>query len=104
MKRRINTNLYNLETLLSDFEYYQILEKISNYEAVLAELATNKSLLMFNFEDNDVEVMQAIDTVELQQYYVSKNIEILELALSIMERDYFIHSKAKGIKINIGLN
>jgi hypothetical protein len=57
---------------------------------------------MYDFEDNDVEVQQLIDTIVLQQYYVGKNLDILEQALEIKEKSFFMDIPNSGILI--GLN
>ena len=104
MKTYINTRLLILENILKDLNYSKTIEMLIDYENVYQTLDLDKKLLMFDFEDNDVEAQQLIDTIELQQYYIYKNIEILKESLTIQESKLFSNKECDGIFVQIGLN
>lgn len=102
MKTRVNKKLFILSEVLEKYTYTQLLEKIDSYMVVDARMEKDKRLLMYNFEDNDVEAQQIIDSIELQQYYVGQNLDILKEALVVKEKDFFTNFGKYSIQI--GLN
>jgi hypothetical protein len=101
MKTSVNTKLFILNDLLNK-SYSEILQLIDTYLCADIRLETQKRLLMYDFEDNDVEAQQLIDTIELQQYYIGKNLDILEQAMETKEKSFFMNIPYSGILI--GLN
>lgn len=101
MKTRVNTTLFILSDLINQ-SYSEILQLIDTYICADSRLENEKCLLMYDFEDNDVEAQQLIDTIVLQQYYIGKNLDILEQAMEIKEKSFFMDIPNSGILI--GLN
>lgn len=100
---KINTKLYNLDFIIS-LGYSEIIQKLIRLEEIYSKLELDKRLLMFGFDDNDVEALQLIDAIELQQYYSFNNIKILKEALSIKEEKLLIINNCHGVITTIGLN
>lgn len=100
---KINTKLYNLDFIIS-LGYSEIIQKLIRLEEIYSKLELDKRLLMFGFDDNDVEALQLIDAIELQQYYSFNNIKILKEALSIKEQKLLIINNCHGVITTIGLN
>lgn len=101
---RINRHLLILENVLEIYTHSKIIEKLIDYEDVFERLELDKNLLMFGFDENDVEAQQLIDTIELQQFYLVKNILVLKEALIIKEQSLFIIQKCHGVTCQIGIN
>ncbi len=101
---RINTTLLKLEEVLEKHNYSKVIEKLIDYENAIERLELDKKLLMFGFEPNDIEAQQLIDTIELQQFYIAKNILVLKEALVVQEKKLFIIGKCNGVMCQIGLN
>lgn len=102
MKTRVNKRLYTLSDLIENYTYSRVLELIDSYLNVANNLENDKRLLMYEFDDNDVEAMQIIDTIELQQYYVAENLDVLKQASVIIEKKFFM--VIPNASILIGLN
>lgn len=102
MKTKVNKRLYTLNDLIENYSYSRVLELIDSYLSIGATLENDKRLLMYEFGDDDVEAMQIIDTMELQQYYISENLDVLKQASVIMEKKFFM--VIPNASILIGLN
>lgn len=100
---KINTKLYNLDFIIS-LDYCEIIQKLILLDEIYSKLELDKRLLMFGFDDDDVEALQLIDTIELQQYYTSNNLKTLIEALSIKEQKLLIINNCHGVITTIGLN
>ncbi len=101
---RINRHLLVLEVVLENNTHSKVIEKLIDYEDVFETLEFDKKLLLIGFEPNDVEAQQLIDTIELQQYYLVKNILVLKEALKVKEQNLFIIQKCAGVICQIGIN
>lgn len=104
MKTYINTQLYTIEEALVKYVIFQVIEKLAKLSEIYSRMEMDKRLLMFDFEDNDVEAMQFIDTIELQQYYIAENIKTLTLVLEIQEKQFLVKQACLGLNLTIGLN
>ncbi len=100
---KVNTKLYNLDFIIT-LDYCEIIQKLILLDEIYSKLELDKRLLMFDFDDDDVEALQLIDTIELQQYYTSNNLETLIEALSIKEQKLLIINNCHGVITTIGLN
>jgi hypothetical protein len=101
---RINRHLLILEDILDFYPHSKVIEKLIDYEDIFERLELDKKLLMFGFEENDVEAQQLIDTIELQQFYLIKNILVLKEALMIKEKNLIIIEQCHGVTCQIGIN
>ncbi len=104
LKKYINTQILTIEEILEKYDYSQILEKIFMFEEVNNRIELDKQLLMYNYGYNDIEALQLIDTYVLQQYYITRNVEVLENGLTIKSKVFFRSGKCVGIPTVIGLN
>lgn len=102
MKTTVNKRIFILDDLLAKNTYSEIVQLMNTYIHADSKLEMDKRLLMFDFEDNDVEAMQLIDTIELQQYYLGLNLDVLEKALETKEKACFMD--IPNTSILIGLN
>lgn len=101
---RINTTLLKLEEVLKKYNHSRVIEKLIDYEDTFQSFEIDRTMLMIGFEANDVEAQQLIDFIELQQYYLAKNILTLKEALIIHENKLFIIENCIGVICQIGLN
>ena len=101
---RINTTLLKLEEVLKKYNLSRVIEKLIDYEDTFQSFDIDRTMLIMGFEENDVEAQQLIDTIELQQHYLSKNILTLKKALMIHENKLFRIENCIGVICQIGLN
>jgi hypothetical protein len=102
MGTQINKNFYTLEGVLEQYTYSKAIESIINLEQIYSDLEIDKNLILFEFEQNDVEAMQMVDLIELQQFYINQKLEILRQGVQIMTKNSFIGFANNTILI--GLN
>lgn len=102
MGTQINKNFYTLEGVLEQYTYSKAIESIINLEQIYSDLEIDKNLILFEFEQNDVEAMQIVDLIELQQFYHNQKLEILRQGVQIMTKNSFIGFANNSILI--GLN
>lgn len=89
-KKNINKEQFSLEDILMVYDYCEILKHLIEFEEYYNSLSEDKQLLEFYYDDDDIEVIQMIDFIILQQFYVGANIKTLKSALSIKARELFI--------------
>lgn len=102
MGTHINKNFYTLEGVLEQYTYSKAIESIINLEQIYSDLEIDKKLILFEFEENDVEAMQMVDLIELQQFYINQKLEILRQGVQIMTKNSFMGFVNNSILI--GLN
>lgn len=89
-KKNINKVQFSLDEILMVFDYSEILKILIDFEEFYNLLSEDKRLLELNYSDDDIEVIQMIDFIILQQFYVGSNLKTLKNALFIKEQDLFV--------------
>jgi hypothetical protein len=97
---RVNPKLYTLEGVLEKFVYSTALERAFILEEIYSDLELNRQLLMADFDYDDVEAMQIVDSIELRQFYLNQNLEMLRQGMLVMQKAFFMDLS----NIQIGLN
>lgn len=104
MKTNINKKIYTLDFILDTLDFSDIVKKIEGYNELIETLEIDKRCLISEFDENDIEAKQLIEQISIQQYFIGKNIEILNEALTLKEYGLVYGTSYQGIEIQISLN
>lgn len=104
MKTNINKNIYTLDFILDNFDFSEIVKKIQVYNDLNKSLEIDKRCLISEFSTDDIEAQQIIQNISIQQYFIGKNIEVLNDALTLKEHGLVYGTSYQGVEIQISLN
>jgi hypothetical protein len=100
---QINKKVFNLETVLNTLTYGKVMENYYSFLEIEKELQ-EQEIELLNVSEDFEEAMAAVNEIEEQLDYLSRNITVFRDALLVLESEAFQRITLDNIQYKICLN